>query len=102
MVHCTLCISPFSTGSGGRFAEVAHPQTKKHKESLTARLSVPSVTTSFKKVEPSQRDCTAPLTRKLPEPKFLCARTRVTFLHHGLMFFNRFCCYTRFILFKYE
>lgn len=101
MVHCTLCKSSFSIGSGGRFAVVEHQQTKKHKASLTASAGVPSVTTFFRKLEPSQKeynlamqegilafhtmkhnhsyhsmDCTAQLTRKLYEPKFSCARTK--------------------------
>ena len=80
---------------------VEHQQTKKHKAAITARTSVPSVTTFFKRVEPSQSeydlavqegvfayhsirhnhcsrsmDCTALLNRKLYEPKFTCARTK--------------------------
>ncbi len=81
--------------------EEEHQQTKKHGNSLTARVGVPSVTTFFKKVEPSQQeydlalkegvfayhtmhhdhsyrsmDCTAQLTRRLYESKFTCARTK--------------------------
>jgi hypothetical protein len=33
---------------------VEHQQTKKHKASLIGRVGLPSVTTFFKKVEPSQ------------------------------------------------
>lgn len=80
---------------------VEHQQTKKHKAAIAARASVPSVTTFFKKVQPSQSeydlavqegvfayhtirhnhsfrsmDCTALLNRKLYEPKFSCARTK--------------------------
>lgn len=95
MVHCTICNSLFSVASGGRTAVVEHQQTKKI-VSLTARAVVPSVTTFFKKVEPSQQeyegvfayhtmhhnhsyrsmDCTALLTRKLYESKFTSARTK--------------------------
>ena len=101
MVNCTLCNSSFSIGSGGRMAAVEHQQKKKHKASLIARVGMPSATTFFKKVEPSQEeydlavqegvfayhtmqhnhsyrsmDCTAQLTQKLYEPKFTCARTQ--------------------------
>lgn len=101
MVYCTICNSTFSVASGGRTAVIEHQQTKKHKASLIARAGVPSVTTFFKKVDPSQEeydlavqeavfayhtlrhnhsfrsmDCTAQLTRKLYESKFTCARTK--------------------------
>ncbi|CDQ72078.1 unnamed protein product [Oncorhynchus mykiss] len=101
MVNCTLCNSSFSIGSGGRALVVEHQQTKKHKACLMGLVGMPSVTTFFKKVEPSQEeydlavqegvfayhtmrhnhiyrsmDCTAQLTRELYEPKFTCARTK--------------------------
>lgn len=101
IAFCTLCNSSFRVGGGGRSFLVEHQQTKKHKAAITARASVPSVTTFFKRVEPSQSeydlavqegvfayhtirhnhsfrlmDCTALLNRKLYEPKFSCVRTQ--------------------------
>ncbi|XP_053277202.1 uncharacterized protein LOC128438617 isoform X2 [Pleuronectes platessa] len=101
VVHCTLCQSSFSIASGGRYSVVEHQQTKKHKKGLTANALTPTITTFYKKTEPSQKefelavqegilayhtmkhnhsyrsmDCTAQLTKKLYEPKFSCGRTK--------------------------
>lgn len=78
-----------------------HQQLKKHKKGLTANAATSSVTTFFKKTEPSQKDyelavqesilayrtikhspshrsidCTAPLTKKHHEPNFSCSQTK--------------------------
>ncbi|XP_052363746.1 uncharacterized protein LOC127923720 [Oncorhynchus keta] len=71
--------------SGGRMAAVEHQQKKKHKASLIARVGMPSATTFFKKVEPSQEEYDLAvqegvfaymLTWKLDKLKFTCARTK--------------------------
>lgn len=66
MVHCTICNSLFSVTSRGRTA-VEHQLTKKHKASLIACASVPSVTTFFKEEEPSQEECGLALQTTLCE-----------------------------------
>lgn len=100
-VFCTICNSVFSISSGGRTSIKDHEATSKHKASLTARAGSTSVTSFFRKVEPSQSefdlalqegvfsyhtiahnhsfrsmDCTSGLNRKFFNPKFCCARTK--------------------------
>ena len=100
VAFCIICNSSFSVGSGGRTSVVEHQQIKKHKAAIVGRAGVPSVSTFFKRVAPSQTefelavqegvfayhtishnhsfrsmDCTASLNRKLYEPKCSCARS---------------------------
>ncbi|KAL7406482.1 hypothetical protein ABVT39_020149 [Epinephelus coioides] len=94
-------MTQWSTGERGEIFFGGASADQKHKKGLTANAVTPSITTFYKKTEPSQKeyelvvqegilayhtmkhnhsyrsiDCTAQLTKKLHEPKFSCAQTK--------------------------